>query len=567
MTAVAIDQMELAPTLEPLPDVAVDTDGLITEELERLRAFYDLHDHARPIPINERDYVAKCLQRHLPLIRQWKNWRFTQPLETTFVDTQDVINTMSEVTERWRKGAQLKNRSFPPLPLRYMRNEYEALYCELFGCHLPEPMLDPVLWANRVADRNWPDPNIGDHEDGAQFATGAYAKIRKGQVISKAILAAIRKRYKSHEAYVAFWEAIMEAIGIHYASAKGYRIVLSTAPSDFMQLGLIGESSCYTTGGEWEKSKTHLPTVPNSVVVMIYRDGLDKPIGRAWGILAPRAGGGEFTNFYLLPREQVLPGLRTVVQAALNIKDPLEQVVSRKFSVKDLAAKHYAYVNQDCLVLGRSPDSAEQVTAEVQSALEIFYTNADKASGAGSLRTCQSCTKNEFEPQRCESCDHGHCQGCLVEDQARLGAKQCNRCARRSGWFQCGCKRWTSRAIECEHTFEQFCQPCAEEKLSRCGRCRKHTQHQYMIYCDGCKEPRCAGCSKKDEERGKACLCRKCKQKLGIIPADPPPPVATYVSATGWSDTAANYGYYTTTSAGCTCDDCMNLASGSTTNW
>jgi hypothetical protein len=511
---------EFAPNLSPPAPVverAVDLDALVAQELESLHKFYAEHDQARSLPHEDEWFVRKCLQRHLPLIRSWGSWRFDTPLTDVFIDPETIAEEISAVTERWRDGAVLNKRSYPPIPFRKHRGEHERMYCDTFGCHVPAPLPSAALWSERTSQ---------DDDDDAPFAYGFSTKLRRGQSITKAVLNTVRKQYKGNETYIAFWEGVMEAIGIQYATAKPYRIVLSTAPSDFMQLGLLGETSCYTTGGEWERAKIHLSAIPNSVVMLIYREGTVRPVGRAWGILAPKSGGAEFTNFYMLPRPQILPGLRRALQEALKLRHSIEVLDTDDHVVRASVfnGHMYAYVNNDAVLIGPNTLSGiEDVQKELKQAIAVYRGNTDRAGGEETHPTCPGCMLNTGSAVACFRCSQVCCASCICQNIAIPEQVYCDKCAARAGWYECTCGRWTSKAVECAGSFDLYCAVCAAEKLTQCDRCDTWQGPEYLATCERCKSMRCGPCTTKNE-KNEGCddnFCEGCQRELGMLPELP----------------------------------------------
>jgi hypothetical protein len=509
---------EFVPT--PAPAQVLDTEALVETELGRLRAFYQKHDQARGLPDEDRQFVARCLKRHLPLIRMWGSWRFEQPVEDVFIDTKALSQIMSEITLRWSNGVQLKNRTYPPISFSAFVDRHEALFCGLHGCHVPSPVYHSDVWASRNA------LETREYEVGTQF----YVPLRKGQAVSRGVLAAIRKQFAGNEPYIAYWEAVMEALGVQYATAKPYRIVLSTAPSDMMALGLLGESSCYTTGGEWERSKLHLSLLPNSVVMLVYIEGQEKPVGRAWGLLAPKKGGAEFTNFYLLPRDQILPGLKSVLRKALQLQTDL--LVGGESSLKpELQNAGYMFVNDDSICLW-TQGNQQAVQEEILRGVKRFRENADGDAKPSGFPTCPSCARNTGVPTLCTDCDYVGCPDCRhvdLEDTRVL----CDRCAARRSWFECECGNWTSAPREAAGTFDLYCRTCIEKKFTECDRCAAWWDPAQLVICDACKDVRCPSCTEEGESACPTaatdtldpCLCRECAIAQGLIvvePAEPP---------------------------------------------
>jgi hypothetical protein len=365
--------------------LTADHEALIDAETKRLEKYF-VESDARCRPKMEvRDFVAFTLRRHIALVRNWGNWSKSMDAPPSVRPSEEIVEVVEALVDKWRRGVKQKTRELPPLPFlgyedideeRYNVDEatetqnLTALYCQTFGCHFPLPIrLSPLLAARTYSG-----------EDGELlYASSCSVKIRKGQAVSKAVLADVRKRFKAHEQYVSFWEALFEALGVTWASGKPAKFVLSCAPSDFVKLGTLGEDSCYREGGEYEQAKLHIAQIPNSVCLLVYRG--DTVIGRAWGILAPKAGGGEFTNFYLTPKQQLLPGLSLALKKALELSGE-PKAVSRNTLWPALAeiSSSDIFLNDDGFIM--APEGkAEAVHDEVKKAVDRYHREQRKILG------------------------------------------------------------------------------------------------------------------------------------------------------------------------------------------
>lgn len=336
--------------------VVAERQALFEAELRRIRKFYADNPSALE-PVGGLDtYVRLCFQRHAPLLRHWGEWWSSFHGKNILVDQEEISNTLERVSAQWQQGFHTKKTTHPPL--RFLQNSVTELtqkFCDLFGCHMP-PVADERIFVTRV----W------QHADeDIEVAAGITVKLRKGQAPSRVVLAAVKKRYPDNPTYLAYWQNLFEVMGVLWASAKPAEFRLTAAPSDFLRLGDVGENnSCYATGNTFEKARLYLAQIPNSVVLFVYRGS--KIIGRAWGILAPKAGGAEFTNFYLTPRETLLPGLKLAVQHALQLSVPVEEADTGL----DLS-ESYAYLNGDEVLL--APKGKERaVRDEIKVALSKF---------------------------------------------------------------------------------------------------------------------------------------------------------------------------------------------------
>lgn len=350
-------------------------DPLVLAEVEALEAHYRKHPGARVHPDTPFPrFVNNCFKRHRTLIQHWGGWSKSIQVTEVMQSPDQIVDTITPILKRWREGAQLKNKTLPPVPMllrsdledfdspeqAYERLEATGAYCQLFGCHRPTPILFSPLYANRT---------YKGRDGSIPYATGCSVNLRSGQAVSRAVLSDVKRRFKQDPTYVAFWEAVFESLGIVWAGGKPATFKFSTAPTDFLRLGNLGENSCFRDGGEFEKSKLYLAQVPNSVVVIIERD--KRVIGRCWGILAPKAGGGEFSNFYLSPRHQLIPGLRAALREALEVNDQLEVNEDDFSSAINGLNSALIYLNEDTVML-HPENKSGAVEDELSSAVNRF---------------------------------------------------------------------------------------------------------------------------------------------------------------------------------------------------
>lgn len=491
-------------------------------EVEALRRFFGSNKDASPPRGDLEKFVRRAVERKDALISRWGGWRFEATITDSLVSAQEISTAVRNFIDEWRLGAQLKKRIMPPLAFERFESEWDQLFCEVRGCHVPMPWDRSPLFTTRVV----PESMVG-----AELCHGLAFKFRSGQVVSRAVLAQIRKRFPFNATYVAFWEGLFEMLGVKWAATKPYQFVLSTAPSDVLRLGTFGESSCYAPGGEWERAKLHLASMPNGCVLLIFKAGADqtkeRPIGRAWGILAPEQGGAEFSNFYLLPKTQILPGLCTTLQKALNVSVPVEAITEdQEYSpFRTTPLQQYMYCNHDSILLG--PGHIQGVNNAIREQLE--RTIRTYVSGCGtSEQPCQLCSNNTSNSGVCTCCGSRYCLDCTVEDTAKREFNTCYRCAKRR-WTHCACGRATSQGIELDNG-ERICQVCAAERCFTCASCNAVIEKVHLgLACPTCERQYCQRCQRYNNN---AEQCSNCRRATAT-------PTSDWRTVADWSDSTA----------------------------
>lgn len=532
--------MAVAVAPERIAATAPDDDTLIAEAEQAIAKFYDKHSDSRKLRGTPKAFARRVLNRHRALVKLWGGWRMQWTSSAVLPTLPDAITSevICEVQNEWLCGRRKTGKPIVPVCLRQYDKARDALYCEHFQCCVPYPVEDALLWQQRI----WPYD-----DDEVEYASHHKVKIRKGQAVTRVVLADVRKRFGDRSpSYVQFWETILERLGTHWSGYRGVSVVLSCAPADFLRLGTYGENSCYRPGGEQERSKFNIAQVPNSVVALFYKTDAelakDAVRGRAWGILAPKAGGAALTNFYLLDTNLVTPSLKLAIPAALASAPIVTVSTSHDDALDDLGS--YAYLNNDVLLFASGP--LANLRHEVDEHIATFakggeYYDEGRECGCGVMvnnedaRQCADChewcCEDCIEVTTC--CEIHYCHECaqtvecdacasvvcrsdcgtvvvVVSDGSEV--HYCARCAARKALTLCAeCGRYTTAPARCALTGTAYCHNCAPERLSSCSRCDQPVMRRVRTRCGSCARVRCDACAVPGETNTPRSECAECQ--------------------------------------------------------
>ncbi len=549
----------------------IDVDAMIEQQTEEMQKFFEtVKNNDRLNVLRPRwpikDYLKRVIDRHIDLMEAFGGWRWhSTPFENMPMPDSQIQTIIETASREWQRGAILyaneKGKTpekMAPVPIMNWESEADAVFCSVFGCHLPYPKSTSYdLWRARMYSGR------GEKERIEEYAARTSFKIRDGQAVSRAILTEVRKVYKDHPNYVKMWESIAEKMGVGWAASKGNPVTLSFAPVDFLRCGHYGEAnSCYRTGGQQEHSKYNLSMIVNSVMGIFYdvsakdhKSSLllrkEKPVARCWGILDMENQGGLFSNLYLLQWPQVTSSLEAALKQAFNwdVKGGLPTEGATQNFYK------YAYTNGDNNIFGvKATLALVQKGVNEQSKMmdAIQHTKTPCGScatpfghpdmlircGCGQF-VCENCTtKTECcETVKCKRCPIKvvNCAGCkkvtcgkCAGPEGELGmcrdtgAQYCTTCAA-SKLSKCAyCTSMTSKPSVCSIDGGQVaCQLCAKDKHRECSRCDKVVSLKYITRCSGCKKRRCNNCTQEGETTEPRSLCASC-QENGVQPKEEP---------------------------------------------
>lgn len=462
--------MATAELLVP-SSLGVDIETLVDFERARMRN--------RPCGINvhPESFIQRVYDAHHDTISRWGGWRWHSPVYE-IEDNEDVERGICRIFERLYNEMPVKLRSSmwsghygPPVDGWDSHGE----------SHWPYP-----LWeSNRhfYASRTW------EHEDGEiGYACSVIAPIRRGQVVSRAILAHIRKEHKGRDpeqlkAYLDFWTKAFAEIGQHWSAKKPMRVTLSVAPSDFAWLGDIekaaGSSTCYRTNGEYESSKYNIAATARSFVAFFYRgDEVDDdespnallragavPDGRAWGFASPH--GVYASNLYRFTWPTVLPALKSALEGAFGYESLTHAHSARDFFGLNDVGCDYAYVNADRQVWTEVGSNIRSLSIDIGEAITEYLEDSPEYLAHTSCGGCGDDVRPN-NMRSCVACDNHFCSYCV---------STCTRCSD----YICGaCAEW------------QYCSSCDD---SFCNYCAHERSEPALNECTGCSRDLCDGCA------------------------------------------------------------------------
>lgn len=301
----------------------LDIDALVREEVTKLEQFRQANA-PNYFPANVEGFVRHCLDAHLPLIRRWGGWHFHHG------PVQQGEIPLDQVRQLWQGPG---NRPAPDCSLYqskvWQREDTEIVYAWIHN----KPRWSPA----------------------AELLT---TRVRKGQAVSKAVLADLKRRFGKEDPYVKEWEGFFERLGHAWAAGTPLLSSVTCSPLAFFLLGHYGENTCYRTDGEHEHSKMNLAQMPGSVVLLFFETGMERTQknvkGRMWGFLGEQ--GTVLTNRYRMSWAAMEPAAASVIRAAMGVQfaavDPQIVVTTKRrggYFLHHIGhdAERYVYIDPD----------------------------------------------------------------------------------------------------------------------------------------------------------------------------------------------------------------------------
>lgn len=495
--------------LETLAPPSIITPEMVQRERFRLAA--------RSCSVNGVDFrgsfAEDVLRSHADLISKWNGTRFHSPLyESEFVDVDAVHNIVYAETIAASRHLPLCDYNSPNYEWSH------AWWGENFTRHLTsrEAPADVTIAYN-----------FFQHT----------VEIRKGQVISRAILRDIKKRNKDKdptelELYLAMWEKIFSRIGDLWSVRNGIRITASVSPHDFSWLGDLevesGRSTCYRTNGEWEWSKYNLAQIKNSFVLLYYRTPSDtegdpnnllfdpaiqRPDGRCWGFYNDK--GIYLSNQYGVSWATIRQLVPQFAEDAFSIVGAEEIAFTDTLYpiTREISGDH-CYVNGDATFFGVTSGTSPAINT-IRDNIRGWLRNGDPY-GYTSVE-CHSCGYDEMaegETYGCERCSEHFCSSCVVYCET-CDLQYCNSCGEfescgtRIGQFsRCGhreCSNCQVNGAMCEQCNEYICTGCIRDEARNCDACgttlHEHCADEALTTCE------VEGCGAQDENVCPGCEC------------------------------------------------------------
>ncbi len=228
------------------PAVEIDRAALIREEVERVEAIYKSGSTPMALAPNfasVQDFVEYVFDKHEGMIRQWGGWHFLAVGAPRKRVSAATIRATWREAEQWARGAVYRDQNKKMPRLRRF-----------------------VPFATRIWEK-------ADME--YEFAPGCVFKLRKGSVTSRTVLRDVERVYGQNTVMWYTWSRFFERMGQHWAGvgdpASLPSLMLTCAPSVFLELGHLGESSCYSNQGQHRQAKLNLAQFPNSFVGLAFK--------------------------------------------------------------------------------------------------------------------------------------------------------------------------------------------------------------------------------------------------------------------------------------------------------
>lgn len=431
---------------------------LVEEEMDRLISYYRAYpDAMRPTQLSLEEWVETVVQSHEQLLARWGAWYWQSKQHTgpQAADTEDVADIVVKTAHEFENGGTITVKGTTEYlpPLRFSKRR------ELWGSDAEENLIDPDpprvdnQFTQRLAQ------STGD----LYFTPYEYVHVRKGQSIAKAVLKRLREEpNRFPPTYYAMWARIFDRLGELWARREKLNMVLTCAPSVWMQLGSLGESSCYRCGAEQEHSKLNLSVVSNSVVALVYREKSvmpthvlrgDSPVARAWGFLVPEHHGAVFGNAYLLTMHHLDSFFKKVLSQLWGVHMEGGQRLGEDY-VYVYARDELWYSNSDQLLYHANTVEAEVIATHIRHVVRRSTPLIHNTSCV----VCDELIQRLDNESNCQ-----HCAGALHE----------------------GC------GDRCERCETHFCTTCGNTQLQLVLR-----SHAEVYWCVDCQpDTRCAACS------------------------------------------------------------------------
>jgi hypothetical protein len=225
------------------PQIEIDPAALIREEVEKVEAIYATG--SRPLSFKTKfastqEFVEYIYERHEGMVRQWGGWRtYTAPVARKRVPAA-VVREVWKEAEKWAVRQVHDKKEYPRLR-RF------------------------APFATKTWDKDDAEIPFGD----------LTFRFRRGQVISRVILPAISAQYGNSSRIYYTWNRFLERLGQHWAGLGSAddmpSVVLTCAPSAFLEIGHYGESTCWSNGGQMGHSKLNLAQFPGSFVGLVFK--------------------------------------------------------------------------------------------------------------------------------------------------------------------------------------------------------------------------------------------------------------------------------------------------------
>lgn len=306
----------------------------LASEQAALTTYYERHRGAkRPRGITLDEHLADVIESHRDLWTRWGGWRFhaTLPVTTT-VTADDFARACDKAVRKVPSSTWAKVFDYYQLNLPRFSDVYATRTAS-----------KEVSWIEGFTD------NI---------------RIRAGQSVARAILAHVRKKYTGYPNYVKFWDILFQELGELWARRHSRILTISTAPSDWMQLGRVAGYSCYSMGGGYEISKINLARRKNSAVVYLSRDGILRPtpntppawgavIARCWIVAVPGAGFVASNAYGMALPQLVQPLMDTAPDwLGVDVKGTHELHDDERAIHAGICKRRVIFINRDTLIVG-----------------------------------------------------------------------------------------------------------------------------------------------------------------------------------------------------------------------
>jgi hypothetical protein len=327
--------MATAELVVAAPPVIPDKERLIAEEVTAVEAFINQEGGMKPTLefASTRAFVERCYEVHESLIRRWGGWEYAgDPVQEESVP-KDVVRDI------W-KGV-------------------------VYG-GVPE-----MMNSYGFATKTWTGGTAP-----FQYSHRCYVPLRKGQLVSRKVLADVAKLHGKDSTNYTVWSAFFEKLGHLWKAKDARRVVVSCAPSRFMWLGSYGENSCYKPGDENEHSRLNLPLIPNSVILLMYETApftTNNVKGRMWGLCSEKSGF-ILCNKYLFTYNTWAKAVNAALAAALGVPiiEQLPLVPDGPLVLHDINGSDIAYVNIGSELYFALDGRGGNLLRETHAALEVF---------------------------------------------------------------------------------------------------------------------------------------------------------------------------------------------------